>query len=716
MKLKAIDIAGFRGFASRRQFDLSADATVVIGVNGLGKTSLFDAILWGLCGEVARVGSDDRLVSMYSDTGEARVSVLLATDRNETVKVTRTSDGTSQSLQLSIAGANFKATSAAARLLEMLWPDAASASDGASALTSAFVRSVYLQQDSVRDFLEAASDQDRFNVITELLGVGRLTELQLQLERERNSWTRAITQRTKDMTPLAHRVTELEKQLQTLKSSSDVDEDASRPSWEDWWPAATKLGVTIPGELPSAASVEASSVLASAIQHLQSLAAQNGTRRATSVALQELLAAQPPEPKSSTDALRTQAAQANLAVQEARSTLDAARKQAAANRALQVEAEELIDQERALAQIAIKLLGEHCPVCAQSYNVEQTKARLEQLANQGAAETTSTVEPRDIIADLAKAEEAATAVATEAKSALDRAERARVRHNQWKEDARRSFEELELPGSETESRSEQVVAAIADCTRRHEQLVAHRKAGERLALNLARESARSRIAGTENDLQKAKRELATHRLVIESREVTGSVVNQLLEALRQSASRVTVDRLKHIEPVLQRMYARIDPHPAFRVVKLVSRFSRGRGRLDAHVHDTEEGLASDSPSAVLSSSQLNALAVSLFLSLNLSLPRLPVEAALLDDPIQSLDDVNLLGLVDLLRRTKDKRQLLVTTHDIRFGKLLSRKLRPGSESQTTSVIELSGWSRSGPDVRQFAIEPESKSLKLVHAG
>ncbi len=256
---------------------------------------------------------------------------------------------------------------------------------------------------------------------------------------------------------------------------------------------------------------------------------------------------------------------------------------------------------------------------------------------------------------------------------------------------------------------------IAECNERNQRLIAHRKSGERLVLNLAREAAKSRIGSTENDLQDAKKELAAHQLVIKSRELTGVVVNQLLDELREAASRVAVDRLKQIEPFLQRVYARIDPHPAFRVVTLATRFSRGRGRLDAHVRDSEEGLSSDSPNAVLSSSQLNALAVSLFLSLNLSLPRLPVQAALLDDPIQSLDDINLLGLVDLLRRTKDKRQLLVSTHDHRFGKLLARKLRPGREGQRTSVIELSGWARSGPDVRQYEVEPESAVLKLVHA-
>ncbi len=653
---------------------------------------------------------------MYSETGEARVSVELTNENNEDISVTRTSDGKSQSLQLSIGGEDFKSASATSRLLEMLWPDAAPANDGESALTSALVRSVYLQQDRVRDFLEAASDQERFNVVTELVGVGRLTELQLQLERERNSWTRAITQRTKEEAPLVQRVAELEKQLQKLKQSSEVDEDSTLPSWNEWWQAAGKLRVTSAIELPSATSVEASSVLNNAIQQLQSLVTQNGSRLDTAAQLRELLANEPTKPPPSIEELRIQNEQATLAVQKVRDTLAAARKEAAANRKRQVEAQELHEQQRALAQIAIKLLGEHCPVCSQSYDIERTKARLEQLAAQEASGEPSETQPSEVIADLAKAEAEAVTVATDTKTKLDAAEAALAVHRKWEGDRDRSLEAIGIQANESSSLSLEVESLIAECNERNQRLIAHRKSGERLVLNLAREAAKSRIGSTENDLQDAKKELAAHQLVIKSREVTGVVVNQLLDGLREAASRVAVDRLKQIEPFLQRVYARIDPHPAFRVVTLATRFSRGRGRLDAHVRDSEEGLSSDSPSAVLSSSQLNALAVSLFLSLNLSLPRLPVQAALLDDPIQSLDDINLLGLVDLLRRTKDKRQLLVSTHDHRFGKLLSRKLRPGREGQRTSVIELSGWARSGPNVRQYEVEPESAVLKLVHAG
>ena len=52
MRLVQLKVNGFRGFATPYEFDLDADAVVVVGANGNGKTSLFDAILWCLSGRV----------------------------------------------------------------------------------------------------------------------------------------------------------------------------------------------------------------------------------------------------------------------------------------------------------------------------------------------------------------------------------------------------------------------------------------------------------------------------------------------------------------------------------------------------------------------------------------------------------------------------------------------------------------------------------------
>ena len=112
---------------------------------------------------------------------------------------------------------------------------------------------------------------------------------------------------------------------------------------------------------------------------------------------------------------------------------------------------------------------------------------------------------------------------------------------------------------------------------------------------------------------------------------------------------------------------------------------------------------------------MNALAVSVFIALKLGLPRRPLDAVLLDDPLQSLDDVNLLGLVDLLRRTKDQRQLIVSTHDPRFGKLLERKLRAVHQNQRTTAIEFSDWHREGPTYSQRDVSRDERPMRIAVA-
>ena len=57
MRLVSLKVAGFRGFAHPQTFGLDADAIVIVGANGQGKTSFFDAILWALCGRVPRLGA-----------------------------------------------------------------------------------------------------------------------------------------------------------------------------------------------------------------------------------------------------------------------------------------------------------------------------------------------------------------------------------------------------------------------------------------------------------------------------------------------------------------------------------------------------------------------------------------------------------------------------------------------------------------------------------
>ena len=86
---------------------------------------------------------------------------------------------------------------------------------------------------------------------------------------------------------------------------------------------------------------------------------------------------------------------------------------------------------------------------------------------------------------------------------------------------------------------------------------------------------------------------------------------------------------------------------------------------------------------------------------------------MIDDRFSGLDDVHVLGSVDLMRRARRFRQLFVSTHDVKLRGLLERKLRPVEAGQRTVIIEFKGWTRNGPVVQQRDVAGDEGALRLV---
>ena len=376
----------------------------------------------------------------------------------------------------------------------------------------------------------------------------------------------------------------------------------------------------------------------------------------------------------------------------------------------QAALKEKTEQLKALAALALKHLEDRCPVCGQSYDQEATRLRLDVIAKGGIADTP--VEGPDKLTELLHALAAKEKEAAAAELALRSGEQA-VNERQIAEQAViKRLGELGVI-ADTDRRSDDVAKAVGEAGALIQRVAELQRIGESLALRLAQSSAVATIDELRREGETLRRECADRERVISARNQTGEQAQRVIEALREAASAVVEERLHGIGPLLQSIYARMDPHPAFRLVTFLSRVVRGKGQLSTVVSDPIEEKECDLPAAVLSSSQVNALAVSVFLALNIGVPKPPLSVAILDDPLQSLDDINLLGLVDLLRRTKDRRQLFVSTHDGRFGSLLSRKLRPSNNKGRTIAIELDGWSRQGPIMVTREIKCDPVGLRLV---
>ena len=54
MKLEYIEVCGFRGFRNVERFNFGAGFTVISGRNGVGKSTVCDAIEFALTGEIGK--------------------------------------------------------------------------------------------------------------------------------------------------------------------------------------------------------------------------------------------------------------------------------------------------------------------------------------------------------------------------------------------------------------------------------------------------------------------------------------------------------------------------------------------------------------------------------------------------------------------------------------------------------------------------------------
>ncbi|QKJ66835.1 hypothetical protein HQN60_09050 [Deefgea piscis] len=130
--------------------------------------------------------------------------------------------------------------------------------------------------------------------------------------------------------------------------------------------------------------------------------------------------------------------------------------------------------------------------------------------------------------------------------------------------------------------------------------------------------------------------------------------------------------------LINAIYSKIDPHPSFKKVEFTSDFSNPE-RPGLNIVVTDEKNYSISPNLYFSAAQLNILSLSVFLARALHAKDNKgdsLDVILIDDPIQSMDSINVLATIDLLRNISlqcDK-QIIISTHDENFFGLLQKKI------------------------------------------
>lgn len=156
-----------------------------------------------------------------------------------------------------------------------------------------------------------------------------------------------------------------------------------------------------------------------------------------------------------------------------------------------------------------------------------------------------------------------------------------------------------------------------------------------------------------------------------------------LSSKKKSISKKLTDMIDSFfhQDLINRLYQKIDPHPDYRTIEFKPNFKDSKPKLNVFVKNKDDS-SLISPNLYFSTSQLNILSLSIFLAKALNARdnnNNPVGCIFLDDPIHSMDSINMLSTIDLLRSlvVNYKKQIILSTHDENFFLLLQKKIPQG---------------------------------------
>lgn len=158
------------------------------------------------------------------------------------------------------------------------------------------------------------------------------------------------------------------------------------------------------------------------------------------------------------------------------------------------------------------------------------------------------------------------------------------------------------------------------------------------------------------------------------------------------------DRLNHL---WRDLFVRLAPDEPFVPAFSVPESSTQRLQPKLITNFRNGGDAGGTPGAMLSAGNLNTAALTLFLALHLSVPK-KLPWLILDDPVQSMDDIHISNFAALLRTLSKEhnRQVMIAVHDRQLFEYLRLELSPAFPEETLLTLEMAR--SEGQDTRCLA--------------
>jgi len=191
---------------------------------------------------------------------------------------------------------------------------------------------------------------------------------------------------------------------------------------------------------------------------------------------------------------------------------------------------------------------------------------------------------------------------------------------------------------------------------------------ERALLVLEASQAVSRMSSIESNILALRAEIEKLAQSVSQSQKAVTAAREIERSVRRVSAEIIDERLAQISPLLNELYQRLRPHADWRTIDYSIR-GDVRRFLSLKVGD---GL---NPQFVFSSGQRRAAGLAFLLSVHLARAWTPLRSLLLDDPVQHIDDFRALHLVEVLAALRlDGRQIICAVEDPALADLLCRRL------------------------------------------
>jgi chromosome segregation protein len=639
MRLDFIEVCGFRGFRDLVRIDFGRGFTVITGRNGVGKSTLCDAVEFAITGSIdkfsvekaAKESLRDYLWWRGAGTPNAYyVTASFVDDVGKSFTITRTRE----------RGPDRSPEEIRAALCHGDAPDDA---------LRQLARTSIIRDEWIAALSLDLSETERFDLVRAALGALEGSEAS---SRAKAVMTAAEAAHTKceaayevARSRLADRLTQQSETQAALSRSGDVSD------------ALQVIAAAAP-EVPTEvrARLEAGrSALANGRARLGRMgeALQLGREVAAAQALYNAPAA-------------VANREGALAAQEAKRREHEAVQQIVSEAEQRLSREEEMDAMTASLTLLVEhgerlgLYHDHCPLCSAHRTSDDFAAGLAAARQRTASLASGIQAARDALAE-AKHKEQQSSLALQTAKAAVHAHAEELRRLRDQEAAHVDFYSQWGLDHHFIQDPDELERAIS---RERDRLIDL----ERALLVLEASQTVSRMSSVESSILMQRAEVDKQAQAVSQSQSAVAAAREIERAVRRVSAEIVDERLAQISPLLNELYQRLRPHADWRTIDYSIR-GDVRRFLSLKVGD---GL---NPQFVFSSGQRRAAGLAFLLSVYLARAWTPLRSLLLDDPVQHIDDFRALHLVEVLAALRlDGRQIICAVEDPALADLLCRRL------------------------------------------